>query len=126
MPVLGCRWIWVGALGIVVTGCGPKVHFEKLAEPPHAMAAKGIDSVVVVRAPERAQGILVGRLTATSRTHVSFDAQEGETLPLLREAGAAHGCDTIEVDTAQAHLFATSNGTPLNKTTQHAGCFVNR
>lgn len=104
--------------------CGSSSEFELTAKPPHAMQPKNPAEVKVVQAPAHAEGVEVGHLEVESGTHVSGDAQTDEVMQLAVKSAAEHGCDAIETEPADVHLAATSNGTPLHRTTLRARCFV--
>jgi hypothetical protein len=110
---------------LVLAGCSAHTSFEPTAKPPHELAAKNIDDVRVVRAPAHAQGVEIGHIEVSTKPHVFERPREEVTLDLVRAAAAEHGCDSIEVEAADSHLYATSNGTPLYKSTQRGRCFVN-
>jgi hypothetical protein len=109
---------------VACAACGSSSEFQLTATPPHALQPKNPADVKVVQAPARADGMPIGHLTVESGTHVSDEPQTEEVLQLAVQSAAEHGCDAIEVEPAESHLFATSNGTPLHKTTQRARCFV--
>jgi hypothetical protein len=115
----------VGFLALIgVGGCRAHSSFEPTATPPHALQAKDVEDVRVVRAPAHADGVEVGHIEVSSKPHVHSDPREEVTLELVRASAAEHGCDSVEVEPADSHLYATSNGTPLYKSTQRARCFV--
>src|SRR4051812_37768776 len=115
----------LAAFLLAVGGCSAHTSFEQTAKPPHELATKNIDDVQIVRAPAHARGVEIGRVEVSTKPHVFERPREEITLELVRAAAAEHGCDSVEVEAADSHLYATSNGTPLYKSTQRARCYVN-
>lgn len=112
------------ALLATCVACGGHSDFELTAKPPHAMQPKNPADVKVVKAPGHAEGMQVGHFEASSGPHVSDEPETNEVLQNAVQTAAENGCDAIEVEPAEAHLMATSNGTPLHETTQRVRCFV--
>src|SRR6187431_1801291 len=110
-----------------LTACGASAAFEPTAAPPHATSARSPESVALLNAPPPADvAVEIGRLEAASGTHAPTGDGKPEALAQLRKVAGENGCDAIVISEPEEDLFATSNGTPLYKTHQHAICFVNR
>lgn len=123
--MVGGKAFWASVVGFsCLIGCSAHTNFEATATPPHPLRAKDVADVQVVRAPTHAEGVEVGRIEVSSKPHAHSDPREEITLELVRASAAEHGCDSVEVEPADSHLYATSNGTPLYKSTQRARCFV--
>jgi hypothetical protein len=118
------RRVGAGIVLLVTCSCGHHSDLEMTAQPPHAMQPKNPAEVKVVHAPAHAQGVQVGHFEASSGPHVSDEPETDEVLQNAVQTAAENGCDSIEVEPAEAHLMATSNGTPLHETTQRVRCFV--
>ena len=110
-----------------VSGCGPSSSFHSTAQSPHPVVARAPESVAVLTAlPPGSNAVEVGQMDAASGTHAPTSDGKAEALAQLQKVAGENGCDAIVLSEPVEDLFATSNGTPLYKTHQHAVCFVNR
>ena len=117
----------VGALALGVSGCGPSSSFHSTAQPPHPVGARAPESVaVLVALPPASNAVEIGQMDAASSTHAPTGDGKAQALAQLQTLAGENGCDAIVVSEPVEDLFATSNGTPLYKTHQHAVCLVNR
>jgi hypothetical protein len=107
-------------------GCGAGSSFRATRPPPHPLAARAPESIVVLRAIERPAPSLVevGVVEASSSTHAPTSSGREDASAELRRAAAEHGCETIVVGDPHDALAATSNGTPLYRTHLDARCYV--
>lgn len=120
-------WVLEGAVALAVLGCGPSSSFHSTAQPPRAVVARAPESVAVLTAlPPGSNAIEIGQMDAASSTHAPTGDGKAEALAQLQQLAGKNGCDIIVVSEPVEDLYATSNGTPLYKTHQHATCFMNR
>lgn len=110
-----------------LSACGASASATSTGAPPHPLVPRAPDAVVVLTAPPTGNAAIeIGRIDASSGAHGPLSNGKREVLDALRKTAGENGCDSILVSNTEESLFATSNGTPMYKTHQHAVCFVNR
>ena len=80
------------ALAVVVVACAPVVTVQPIAPAPHALGARPLDTVVVLRADPARDHVEIAQLEATEGGNAT------QLMNALRMRAAAIGCDAIVVD----------------------------